>query len=73
MASGDGKKEEQPIPDQDPTGIVALKTETPLEEALKLWRPLERLAGRRIEVQLLGYEIFARKGEWLCSIGWTTS
>lgn len=70
MASGDGKKEEQPIPDQDPTGVVALKTETPLDEALKLWRPLERLAGQRVEVQSLGYEIYARKGEALTSYWW---
>jgi len=34
-----------------------------MDEALKLWQPLAKLAAERIEVQTLGYEIYVRKGE----------
>ena len=68
LSSGDGKKEEQPIPDDDPTGIKALKTETPLEEALKLLKPLQKLAAGRIETQTLAYEIYIRQGLYLAAL-----
>ena len=40
-----------------------MKTATPLDDALKLWEPLEKLAGKRIETWLSGYEIYIRKGK----------
>ena len=63
LASGDGKKEEQPVPDEDPDGTKLLKTETPLDDALKAWRALEKMASTRIEVWTAGYEILIRKSE----------
>jgi hypothetical protein len=40
-----------------------LKTATPLDDALKLWEPLEKLAGTRIETWISGFEIYIRKGQ----------
>lgn len=40
-----------------------MKTETPLDDALTLWKPLERHAARRVETWTKGYEIYVRKGE----------
>jgi hypothetical protein len=63
-AASDGKKEDPPAPDDDPDGTKLLKTATPLDDAMKLWEPLEKLAGKRIQTWLSGYEIYIRKGEW---------
>lgn len=60
--SGDGKKEEAPVPDDDPNGEKLLKTETPLEDAAKLLLPLEKLASERIETWTTAYEIESRRG-----------
>ncbi|EIW67336.1 hypothetical protein M231_02521 [Tremella mesenterica] len=67
-ATSDGKKEDQPIPDDDPTGEKLLKTETPLEDALKIWKPLEKFGNERIEVWTMGYEIYIRKKMWLAAL-----
>jgi hypothetical protein len=40
-----------------------LKTATPLDDALKLWEPLEKFAGTRIETWISGFEIYIRKGQ----------
>jgi hypothetical protein len=40
-----------------------LKTATPLDDALKLWEPLQKLAGTRIETWISGFEVYIRKGE----------
>lgn len=61
--SSDGKKDDAPAPDDDPDGTKLLKTETPLDEALKLWKPLEQHAAKRVETWTSGYEIYIRKGE----------
>ncbi len=61
VASGDGKKDEQAVPDDDTLGEKLLKTETPLEDAFKLWQPLEKMASKRIEVWTAGYEIYIRQ------------
>ncbi|WVQ74848.1 hypothetical protein IAR50_004455 [Cryptococcus sp. DSM 104548] len=58
--SGD-KKEEPPLPDEDPKGEKLLKSETPLDDAEKVWKALERLQGEKVETWLAGYEIFSRK------------
>lgn len=61
LATSDGKKDEQPVPDEDPLGQTLLKTETPLEDALKLWRHLEKMANKRVDVWTTGYDIFVRR------------
>ena len=63
QTASDGKKEDQPVADEDPTGETLLKTETPLEDASKIWLSLERLASRRVEVWTSGYEIHIRQSE----------
>nr|XP_019044577.1 peptide alpha-N-acetyltransferase [Kwoniella bestiolae CBS 10118]OCF23507.1 peptide alpha-N-acetyltransferase [Kwoniella bestiolae CBS 10118] len=67
-AATSGEKNDPPVPDADPTGIQLLKTETPIDDALKLWRPLERLAAERVETWLSGYEIFIRKKIYLAAL-----
>lgn len=63
-AAGDQtKKEDQPLPDADPDGKLLAKTETPLEEALKLFAPLETLAAGRVETWTIAYEIDIRRSE----------
>lgn len=62
-AASDGKKDDPPAPDDDPNGTKLLKTETPLDDALKLWMPLKTLAASRIETWTTGYEIYIRKGK----------
>jgi peptide alpha-N-acetyltransferase len=49
------------VPDEDPEGLQLLKSETPLDDAIKAWKPLEKLAARRVETWTTGYEIFIRK------------
>lgn len=63
-STADGsKKEEPPLPDADPNGEQLIKTETPLEDAYKIWLPLEKLAARRVETWLAGYRIQIRRSE----------
>lgn len=38
-----------------------------LDDALKLWKPLEAKQGERVEVWLAGYEIYMRKSELIFS------
>ena len=64
MAASDGTKSEPPAPDDDPDGTKLLKTATPVDDALKLWEPLQKLAGTRIETWISGFEIYSRKGEF---------
>ncbi|KIR99663.1 peptide alpha-N-acetyltransferase [Cryptococcus deuterogattii 2001/935-1] len=66
-ASGE-KKEEAPLPDDDPDGQKLLKSETLLDDALKLWKPLEAKQGERVEVWLAGYEIYMRKKMFLAAL-----
>ncbi|OCF40829.1 peptide alpha-N-acetyltransferase [Kwoniella heveanensis CBS 569] len=67
-AAATGDKNDPVVPDEDPTGMKLLKTETPLDDALRLWKPLERLAGQRIETWLAGYEIYSRKKLYLAAL-----
>ena len=57
------KKEDAPIPDDDPDGQKALRTDNPLGEASKIWTSLERLASKRVEVWVAGYRIYMRRSE----------
>ncbi|KAK4688996.1 N-alpha-acetyltransferase 15/16, NatA auxiliary subunit, partial [Tremellales sp. Uapishka_1] len=65
LTAAEGKKDEAPLPDEDPHGQKLLKTETPLEDALRLWKPLERLASARIETWIAGYDIAIRNKLYL--------
>lgn len=44
---------------------MLVKTETPLEEAIKFLVPLQNLARDRIETHLMAFEIYTRKGKVL--------
>ncbi|WWD18986.1 hypothetical protein CI109_103443 [Kwoniella shandongensis] len=66
-ATGD-KKDDPLVPDEDPNGLNLLKSETPVDDALKIWKPLERLASKRVEVWTTGYEIFIRKKLYLAAL-----
>lgn len=63
-ASSGEKKEEGPVPDADPRGEALLKTATPIDDALKLWKPLSIHHARRVETWLAGYKLHVRKGEY---------
>jgi peptide alpha-N-acetyltransferase len=58
------KKEEGPVPDADPRGDALLKTETPIEDALKLWKPLSIHHARNPATWVAGYALHARSGEF---------
>jgi hypothetical protein len=63
-ASSDSKKEEQPAPDDDPDGQKLLQSETPLEDALKVFAPLRKMAAQRVETWTTAYELDIRRGRW---------
>lgn len=67
-AASDGKKDDPPVPDEDPNGEKLLKTETPLDDALKVWKPLEKLARSRIEVWTTGFDLYIRKKLYLAAL-----
>ncbi|BEI81931.1 hypothetical protein CcaverHIS002_0210910 [Cutaneotrichosporon cavernicola] len=59
------KKEEGPVPDADPRGDALLKTESPLADALKLWKPLSVHHARNPATWVTGYALHARSGEFV--------
>lgn len=66
-ASGE-RKDEAPPPDQDPRGEKLLKTETPLDDGLKLWARLQQNHASRIETWLAGFELHLRKEQYLLAL-----
>lgn len=66
-ASGE-KKDEAPAPDADPRGEALLKTETPIDDALKLWAPLQANHKDKAETWLAGYELHLRKQQYLIAL-----
>ncbi|KAM0752180.1 N-terminal acetyltransferase A, auxiliary subunit [Meredithblackwellia eburnea MCA 4105] len=62
-------EEEEPAPapavDIDPNGERLLATATPLEDALKFLRPLEKVAGAYVETWALSFEIAVRREKYL--------
>jgi len=48
--------------DNDPKGEALVKTEKPLEEALKFLKPLQELSPSLIETQLLAFDVHFRRG-----------
>lgn len=64
LTSGE-KKEEGPVPDADPRGDALLKTETPVDDALKLWKPLSVHHARNPSTWVAGYALHARAGAFV--------
>ncbi|KAK3846708.1 MAG: NMDA receptor-regulated protein 1-domain-containing protein [Linnemannia gamsii] len=54
--------------DEDPEGLKYTKTEDPLGEALKFLKPLQELAGERIETHLMSFELYIRKNKLLLAL-----
>ena len=48
--------------DDDPKGEALVKTEKPLEEALKFLKPLQELSPSLLETQLLAFDVHFRRG-----------
>jgi tetratricopeptide (TPR) repeat protein len=49
--------------DQDPNGLLLAGTTEPLVEAMKFLTPLLELSPKNIECQLIGFEVFIRRGK----------
>ncbi|KAI9656742.1 MAG: hypothetical protein M1821_003381 [Bathelium mastoideum] len=62
-ADGEAKKE-----DPDPNGIKLLKTEQPLEEAMKFLGPLLEMSPKNMEGQNVGFEILIRRKKYLLAL-----
>ncbi|RMZ80303.1 hypothetical protein DV738_g2802, partial [Chaetothyriales sp. CBS 135597] len=56
----DGKKE-----DTDPFGKKLLETKDPLQDALKFLNPLLQFSPSLVDAQVVGFEIYSRRGKWL--------
>jgi len=52
----DGKK------DEDPKGETLVKTDKPLEEAVKFLKPLQELSPTLLQTQLLAFDVHVRRG-----------
>ncbi|GAA5962657.1 hypothetical protein JCM21900_006758 [Sporobolomyces salmonicolor] len=66
----DEPEEEAPAPlnvyvDADPQGLKLLATETPLDDALKFLKPLERARPREVQTWVLSFEAALRRGKYL--------
>ncbi|CEQ41002.1 SPOSA6832_02667, partial [Sporobolomyces salmonicolor] len=48
--------------DADPQGLKLLATETPLDDALKFLKPLERARPREVQTWVLSFEVALRRG-----------
>lgn len=55
------------VVDSDPLGEKLFQTKTPLEEALKALKPLEKAAPNDINTWLLSYQVAIRRGKSLSS------
>ncbi|EME89406.1 uncharacterized protein MYCFIDRAFT_55822 [Pseudocercospora fijiensis CIRAD86] len=51
--------------DPDPEGLELLKTEKPLEEAMKFLQPLLDLSPNDINAQIAGFEVYLRRKKYL--------
>ncbi|KAK4507711.1 hypothetical protein PRZ48_001446 [Zasmidium cellare] len=51
--------------DPDPQGLELLKTEKPLEEAMKYLSPLLELSPKNIDGQIAGFEVYIRRKKYL--------
>jgi peptide alpha-N-acetyltransferase len=48
--------------DEDPKGEQLVKTDKPLEEAVKFLKPLQELSPKLLETQLLAFDVHFRRG-----------
>lgn len=53
--------------DTDPLGLELLKTEAPLDEAVKFLSPLLELSPKNIDAQFAGFEVYIRRSKLLAS------
>ncbi|KAK3725136.1 hypothetical protein LTR37_000647 [Vermiconidia calcicola] len=60
---GSTKKE-----DPDPNGYELMKTEKPLEEAMKFLTPLLELSPKNIDGQIAGFEVYIRRKKYLPAV-----
>ncbi|CAE6477374.1 unnamed protein product [Rhizoctonia solani] len=64
--SNNAKEEEIPPPkDDDPDGLKLLSQANPIEQALKLLRPLEALQVQDVDVWLMVYDVAIRRKKYL--------
>lgn len=54
--------------DNDPFGLELLTTKTPLEEAFKLWKPLERSRSNDARVWKLGFDIYLAQHKYVVAL-----
>lgn len=66
------KKQEEQTPenkdvkkDDDPRGEILVKTEKPLDEAVRFLKPLQELSPCILETQLLAFDVHFRRGDFL--------
>jgi hypothetical protein len=58
--------------DEDPKGMALVKTDKPLEEAVKFLKPLQELSPTLLQTQLLAFDVHVRRGMshvW-CNFDW---
>lgn len=48
--------------DEDPKGEALVKTNKPLEEAVKFLKPLQELSATLLQTQLLAFDVHVRRG-----------
>jgi len=48
--------------DDDPKGELLVKTDKPLEDAIKFLKPLQELSASLIETQILAFDVHVRRG-----------
>nr|POE58670.1 n-terminal acetyltransferase a complex subunit nat1 [Quercus suber] len=54
---------ETKVEDPDPNGLELIKTERPLEEAMKYLMPLLELSPKNIDAQAAGFQVYTRRTE----------
>ena len=51
--------------DDDPKGELLVKTDKPLEEAVKFLKPLQELSPTLLETHLLAFDVHFRRGKFI--------
>ncbi|KAF2094556.1 TPR-like protein [Rhizodiscina lignyota] len=62
---GDGEPKKE---DPDPQGLKLIKTEQPLEEAMRFLAPMLEFSPKRVDVQVLGCDVFLRRSKLLLAL-----
>lgn len=61
---GDGEPKKE---DPDPQGLTLIKTDKPLDEAMRFLAPMLEFSPKRMDAQVLGCDVFLRKSEYFLS------